>query len=118
MGITHYNVQTYLIRSDLQEEGGKVVEENKRRVGDAPSSSILTGLGFFFSAMRWRLSSSSMASETRFASCSAAIRRSRSADVSFGGGAIARARGSSFEDFGRLGAILEGRVVEVRRRGY
>ena len=74
---------------------------------DAPSSSILTGLGFFLSAMRWRFNSSSIASEIRFASCSAAIRRSRSAGVSFGGGAIARVRGSSFDVFCRLGAILE-----------
>ena len=85
---------------------------------DAPSSKILTGLGVFFSAIRWRFNSSSIASETRLASCSAATRCSRSTGVSFGGGAIARVRGSSSEVFGRLGAILEGlgRVVGVGRR--
>ena len=92
----------------------------RSRANNAPRSNILIGLGFFLSAMRWRFSSSSIASETRFASCSAAMRRSRSAGVSLGGGAIARVRGSSFDVFCRLGAILDvlrEMVAEGRRGG-
>ena len=93
----------------VREEGGMVVELGGLRSGadNAPSNNILTGLGFFSSAMRWRFNSSSIASETRSASSSAAIRRSRSSEVSSGGGAIARVRGSSIDVCCRLGAILE-----------
>lgn len=97
---------TRLIRSGLV----GMVNGMKMKGGmSAPRRSILIAFGPFFSEIRCLLSSSSIASETRFASCSAASRCSRSACDSVGGGAIARVRGSSSDTLCRF---EEGMMME------